>query len=59
MLAIRSIMATCVIAKDWDVTAKLQITTMMARKSLAVMGIDATDGEGKLGSAGAVGAGDE
>ena len=57
MRAIRSAMADCAVAKDWDETAKLRTTTMMARKSSAVMWIDATGGEDELGPTGVVGVG--
>ena len=59
MQAIRSAMAICAAEKDWDVIVKLLTSAMMARKSLAVMRIDATGGEDELGPAGAVGVGGE
>ena len=59
MQAIRSAMAACAAEKDCDVIAKLRTSVMMARKSLAMMRIDATGGEDEMGPAGAVGAGGE
>ena len=33
VLAIRSAMEACAVAKDWDVTEKLRTTAMILRKS--------------------------
>ena len=55
MRAIRLAMVACAVVKDWGVAAKLRTAAMMARKSRAVMLIDAKGGEEELGSTRAVG----